>query len=91
MITSTQNPKIKLIRALQGRSKERRDAGAFLAEGVRLVEEAVITNWGFQFALYDESLNERGKSQVESLRSRGVEVEEISAGLMKSIRALMPC
>ncbi len=85
MITSTHNPKLKLIRALQGRAKERRDAGAFLVEGVRLVEEAVISNWGLRFVLYDESLNERGRSQVEGLRSRGVDVEEVSTGLMKSL------
>ena len=85
MITSTQNPKLKLIRALQGRAKERRDAGAFLVEGVRLVEEAVISNWKFRFALYDESLSERGRSQVESLKSHGVDVEEVSASLMKSM------
>ena len=83
MITSTHNPKLKLVRALLGRSKERRDAGAFVVEGVRLVEEAVLSNWGFRFALYDETLNERGRLQVEVLKSRGVDVEEVSAGLMK--------
>ena len=85
MITSTHNPKLKLVRALLGRSKERRDAGAFVVEGVRLVEEAVLSNWGFRFALYDETLNERGRLQVEVLKSRGVDVEEVSAGLMKSL------
>jgi RNA methyltransferase, TrmH family len=85
MITSPQNPKLKLIRALQGRAKERRETGAFLAEGVRLVEEAVNANWPMRFALFDETLNERGRSQVESLRSRGVDVEEISTSLMRSL------
>ena len=85
MITSSQNAKIKLVRALLGRAKERREANAFVVEGVRLVEEAVQSNWKFQFALYDESLNERGRSQVESLTSRGIEVEMISEGLMKSL------
>ncbi len=85
MITSTHNPKLKLVRALQGRAKERREAGAFVIDGVRLVEEAVISNWGFRFALYDETLNERGRSQVESLKSRGVDVEEVSTLLMKSL------
>ena len=85
MITSTHNPKLKLVRALQGRAKERRETGAFFAEGVRLVEEAIISNWGFRFVLYDETLNERGRSQVEDLRSRGVDVEEISTSLMKSL------
>ncbi len=85
MITSTHNSKIKLIRALQGRAKERHDAGAFLAEGVRLVEDALLANWLFRFIFYDETLSERGKLQVENLKSRGIEVEEISAGLMKSL------
>lgn len=85
MITSSQNSKIKLIRALQGRAKERREAGAFLAEGVRLVEEALVGNWGFQFALYDNSLSARGWLQVESLKSKGVDVEEVSASVMKSL------
>jgi TrmH family RNA methyltransferase len=85
MISSAQNPKLKLIRALQGRAKERRETGAFVAEGVRLVEEAVNANWPIRFALFDETLNERGRSQVEGLMSRGVDVEEIPANLMKSL------
>lgn len=85
MITSPQNPKLKLVRALMGRAKERREANAFVVEGVRLVEDAANSKWGFRFVLYDETLSERGKSQVESLRSRGVEVDEIPPSLMKSL------
>jgi hypothetical protein len=40
MITSNHNSKIKLVRALLSRARERREAGAFVVEGVRLVEEA---------------------------------------------------
>lgn len=85
MITSNQNPKVKLIRALLGRSKERREAGAFVVEGVRLVEEAVNSHWKIRFALFDETLSERGRLQVEGLTSNGVEVEEVSASVMKSL------
>jgi TrmH family RNA methyltransferase len=85
MISSPHNPKLKLVRALQGRAKERREAGAFLAEGIRLVEEAVNANWPLRFILFDETLNDRGMAQVEGLRSRGVDVEEISTSLMKSL------
>jgi TrmH family RNA methyltransferase len=85
MITSSQNPKIKLIRALLGRAKERREAGAFVVEGVRLVEEAQTRDRRFRFALYDASLNARGSSLVEHLLSHGVEVEEVSEQLMKSL------
>lgn len=85
MITSNHNPKIKLARALLGRARDRREAGAFVVEGVRLVEEAVISNWGFRFAVYDESLNERGRLQVESLKLGGMDVEEVSSSVMKSM------
>jgi TrmH family RNA methyltransferase len=85
MITSNQNSKIKLVRALLGRAKERREAGAFVVEGVRLVEEAVISNWGFQFALYSDSLNERGINLVKTLQDKKVEVEKVESGLLQSL------
>ena len=85
MIKSPHNPKLKLIRALQGRAKERRETGAFLAEGVRLVEEAQTANWPFRFVLYDEVLNERGSLLVENLMSHGVECEMVSSAVMKSL------
>lgn len=83
MITSNQNSKIKLVRALLSRAKERREAGLFVIEGVRLFEEAVDSNWDFHFVLYDESLSERGKQKLGSLKN--IEIEEVSASVMKSI------
>jgi TrmH family RNA methyltransferase len=85
MISSPHNPKLKLIRALQGRTKERREAGVFVVDGVRLVEDAVNSNWRFRFALFDETLSERGTLNVERLTLNGVDVEEVSASLMKSL------
>ncbi|MBL8101524.1 MAG: RNA methyltransferase [Anaerolineales bacterium] len=85
MITSNHNPKIKLIRALLSRARDRREAGAFVVEGVRLVEEAVNANWPMRFVLFDESLSERGRSKIESLMSLGVDVEEVSTSVMKAI------
>src|SRR5215207_40403 len=85
MITSSQNPKIKLVRSLLGRAKERRDAGAFVVEGVRLVEEAETGECRFRFVLYDESLNDRGKLLLERLTARGIEVEEVLQSVMKSL------
>src|SRR5690606_14915240 len=58
-------------------------AGLFVAEGVRLIEEAVNSNWEIKFVLYDETLSERGKKKVESLKN--IEVEEVSPSVMKSI------
>jgi RNA methyltransferase, TrmH family len=85
VITSAQNTKVKLTRALLGRAKERREANAFVVEGVRLVEEAVSSNWELRFALYDEGLSERGKSLVENLKSLNVDAEMVSDSLMKSL------
>jgi TrmH family RNA methyltransferase len=85
MITSPHNPKLKLIRAVQGRAKERREAGAFVVDGVRLVEDAVNSNWKLKFALFDETLSERGRLNVERLTLNGVDVEEVSTSLMKSL------
>lgn len=85
VITSSQNAKIKLVRALLGRAKERREANAFVVEGVRLVEEAINSKWKTRFVLYDETLSERGRPQVESLMSRGVDVEIVSESLLRSL------
>jgi TrmH family RNA methyltransferase len=85
MITSSHNPKVQLVRLLLGRPKERRAANAFVAEGVRLVEEANHAGWPIRFVLYDETLNERGRSNVESLKTHGVEAELITTSIMKSL------
>ncbi|MBU1683797.1 RNA methyltransferase [Patescibacteria group bacterium] len=100
MITSNQNPKIKLVRSLFGRPKNRREAGAFVAEGVRLVEEALAANWDkayfnkanlnkvnppFRFVLVSLELSERGGKLVEKLVGKGVEVEEVEPEIFQSI------
>lgn len=85
MITSKQNAKMKLIRALQGRGKERREAGAFLAEGVRLVEDALAADWPFRFVLHNSQLSERGKLLIEKLAALNVDVEPVDDALLEAI------
>jgi TrmH family RNA methyltransferase len=85
MITSPQNSKIKLVRALTGRPKERREAGAFLAEGVRLVEEAYAANWQVRFVLYTDELGARGVELLKKLEGKGVETEEVERNLLHSL------
>jgi TrmH family RNA methyltransferase len=85
MISSLQNTKIKLIRALAGRPKERREAGAFLAEGVRLVEEALKANWSFRFVLFSEGLSERGVQLRKKIEEKGIEIEEVEGALLHSL------
>jgi TrmH family RNA methyltransferase len=85
VITSSQNAKLKLVRALQGRAKDRREAGAFLAEGVRLVEDALAANWPFRFVLYGSQLSERGRSLVGRLEGLKVDVEQVEDALFESV------
>lgn len=85
MITSTQNAKLKLVRSLMGRPKERLAAQAFLVEGVRLVEEALAANWPIRFVLYAEGLNERGQELIRKAEVKHIEVEQVSEPLLSSI------
>jgi TrmH family RNA methyltransferase len=85
MITSPQNPKLKLVRAIQGRPKERREEGAFLVEGVRLVEEALAANWPIRFVLYSGGLSDRGEVLLGKVRASGLEVDEVSGDLLQAV------
>jgi TrmH family RNA methyltransferase len=85
MITSAHNPRIQLVRRLTGRARERRQENAFVAEGVRLVEEAYLTGWPFRFCLYDEGLSDRGRTLVQNLLARGISCEEAAPGLLQKI------
>jgi TrmH family RNA methyltransferase len=85
MITSSQNPKLKLAHALMGRPRERREANAFVVEGVRLIEEAFTAGWKFQFALYSDGLSERGQDLVKILTANRIDVEEVSGDLLQKV------
>jgi len=85
MITSLHNPKMKLVRALLGRPKERREANAFAAEGVRLVEEAARSGWRFRYLLYSPELSTRGAALVADLKAGGVDCEPVEARLLQSL------
>ncbi len=85
MLTSTQNSKVKLVRALGGRAKERREAGGFLAEGVRLIEEALKAGWPFEFVLYSDDLSERGLKLVKKTEDERIETIKVEADLLRSL------
>ena len=84
MITSTQNPKVKYIRALQSHGRFRRQENAFIAEGIRLVEEALKADWDARMILYSEGLNERGQALVSAYSDRGAQVLQGSDQVMRA-------
>jgi len=85
MIISAQNPKLKLVRALLGRAKDRREAQAFVAEGVRLVEEALAAEWPIQFVLHAGKLSERGRALIKKLKTKNIDVEQVDERLLQSL------
>jgi TrmH family RNA methyltransferase len=85
MITSTHNSKIHFIRSLLARSKERQEANAFVAEGVRLVEEALKADWPFQFVLRGKKLSERGQVLIRNLEKKGYDIEMVTESILDSI------
>ncbi len=83
MITSSHNPKIKRVRELQSSSRSRKEAGAFVVEGMRLVEEALASEWPVQLVLYTEDLDPRGQKVLQKLAESGAAVESVSESVMR--------
>ncbi len=73
-IQSRRNPKIRAIRRLQRSAKARRTEGRFVAEGVRLAEEALRAGWLPEWVLVGPGLSPRGRAVVAGFRERGVTV-----------------
>ena len=67
MITSPQNGQIQLVRKLMEQSKARDKNQAFVAEGVRLVEEGVKSIFPVKFILRKPDPSSRALSFLESL------------------------
>jgi TrmH family RNA methyltransferase len=68
-----------------GRPKERQEANAFAAEGVRLVEEALEKGWPFRFVLYGEGLSGRGGALIEKLKTKNVDCEPVAGPLLQAL------
>ena len=64
-ITSIQNPKIKLLAALQQKSSERRKAGLFVVEGRQELEHCIAAGYDVDSVFYCPELL-HGDSSVES-------------------------
>lgn len=85
MITSNQNPKVRRVRELLAKRTERDASGAFVVEGVRLVEEALSSGWPVELVLYSGQLSARGQQALNGLAAAGADVEEIAGHLMDAI------
>ncbi len=82
MITSPQNPTVKRIRHLQERSKAREEEGAFVIEGLRLVEEALHHAWTPELVLFTDDIDQRGWDVINGFRGQGVSTQQVSPEVM---------
>ncbi len=85
MITSSQNPKIKRIRGLLENRKDRQQEKVFVIEGVRLTEEALKSERPIEMVLYSAELSPRGFALVTQFSAMGCPVEEVDAGILRSL------
>ena len=84
MLTSTKNPRIQHIRALQARARTRREYGQFVVEGVRLVEEALQVGWRPELLLYTADLSPRGLELIDAFQESGSQVQPVSPAVMRA-------
>jgi TrmH family RNA methyltransferase len=85
MITSSQNAKIKRVRALAAQRKERQQQQAFVAEGVRAVEDALAAGIAPTLMLTSQQLSLRGRQMADAFQALGTEIEEITPTLMSEL------
>lgn len=84
-ITSKQNDKVKQVKKLY-RSRFRQQAGVFLAEGIRLVEEMLLHGQIEQLFYSDDLLtSERGKFLLDKAKTLPLEVYHCSKEVFKEI------
>ncbi|MBN1537686.1 MAG: RNA methyltransferase [Anaerolineales bacterium] len=85
MISSSRNPKIQWVHALQTRPRQRLQDQAFVIEGVRLVEEAFRSHWKTKWVLYTTELDQRGRKLLAEFEHNHVPVEEVTPQIMRHI------
>ena len=84
-IQSSQNPKVQLVRALMNQGKARLKHQAFVAEGVRLVEDGLHSKLPLKFVLHRQTSSTRSMSLLEELSETGVELNMLEDQLFDSL------
>ena len=86
ILTSSQNPRIKAIRALSQR-KKRQETGLFFTEGIRLVGEAVQTGADIETIVVAPKLlrSDFGRDAVRQAEEQGVDIVNVSPDVFQSL------
>ena len=84
-ITSTHNPRIQRVRALLNQRSARDEEKAFVVEGVRLCEEAIITGCVPGEAYASPALSARGRKLIDAAQEKGAEIFEVPEHVMEAL------
>lgn len=85
VITSANNPKIQYVRELLQKKKSRISEQAYVAEGVRLIEEAVKNKIRPKIILYSNSISDRGLENIHHFQNTNVPVFQVADYLLARI------
>ena len=85
MITSKDNPAVKLVSKLMSSSKARREEGLFTAEGVRLCREAVLSGARISYYLYTGEAAEKYSGDHKLISSAAEKSIEVSKQLFERL------
>ncbi len=85
-ITSFANPRIKDIKAL-ALPKNRRQSGLFLAEGLKLVTDALASDWPMKTLIHAAEVGEQAAVQraAATARARGADIISASTAVLAKI------
>jgi len=86
MITSFSNSTIKLVRKLRSK-KERQKSGLFYIEGIRIVGEAVSSNWKIETILYSPDLltSKFAQEMVQGFIDQGRDTTAVTEEVFRNI------
>jgi RNA methyltransferase, TrmH family len=87
MITSLDNERVKRVKALQSRSRARRNDERFVIEGLKLVQEAVNAEAEVDEAFYTEDFagTDEGRAMLDRLSGLGASLMAVDDPVMKAM------
>ncbi len=85
VINAKNNPKIKEVRSLLTSSRDRKNSGLFVVEGVRLCIDALVSGCEIVSVFCTENCAEKYAEEVEKLRNGCVSFYMVSNDVLKSI------
>lgn len=85
LIQSSQNPKVQLVRALMNQGKARLKHQAFVAEGVRLLEDGLDSRLSLKFVLHKQTPSKRASLLLKELSETSLELIAVEDQLFDSL------